>query len=306
MEKQTESCRVLIIGSGPAGLSAAIYSARAGLHPIVLTGETLGGQASQTSEVENYPGFPEVISGMELLERFQKQAERLGTVIEYDIAERVDFSKAPFVVETGEKLFQAETVIITAGSKHLPLNVPGEKKLIGKGISYCATCDGAFFRGKKVVVVGGGNSAVEEAIFLTRYAASVTVIHRRDSLRADQILQDKAFSNEKISFIWNSTVTEVIGTERVSAVMLKNVKTGSERQLNTDGVFVFVGTRATIDLFEGQVETEKGVIKVDAHMQTSVPGVFAAGESVDAIYRQIITSAGSGAQAGISATKYLE
>ena len=302
-EKQIINCKVLIIGSGPAGLSAAIYTGRAGLSPIVLSGDTFGGQASLTADIENYPGFVESVSGSELMDKFRAQAEKFGAEVVSDIVEKVDFSSTPLVVETGFTAYHCERVIIAAGSVHLPLNVPGEKEFIGRGVSYCATCDGFFYRKKNVAVVGGGNSAVEEAEFLTRYASSVTIIHRRDALRADKIVQDRAFENPKISFCWNSVVTEVVGEEKVTGLKLKNVKTGEESLMPIDGVFVFVGTKTVTDIFEGQLEIENGTIKVGPDMQTSVPNVYAAGESVDTRYRQVIVSAALGAQAGISVSK---
>ena len=302
-EKQIINCKVLIIGSGPAGLSAAIYTGRAGLSPIVLSGDTFGGQASLTADIENYPGFVESVSGSELMDKFRAQAEKFGAEVVSDIVEKVDFSGTPLVVETGFTAYHCERVIIAAGSVHLPLNVPGEKEFIGRGVSYCATCDGFFYRKKNVAVVGGGNSAVEEAEFLTRYASSVTIIHRRDALRADKIVQDRAFENPKISFCWNSVVTEVVGEEKVTGLKLKNVKTGEESLMPIDGVFVFVGTKTVTDIFEGQLEIENGTIKIGPDMQTSVPNVYAAGESVDSRYRQVIVSAALGAQAGISVSK---
>ena len=302
-DKVQRSCRVLIVGSGPAGLSAAIYTARAGLEPVVITGMQLGGQASLTADIENYPGFEETISGMDLLAKFQAQAEKFGAVLEYESVIRMDLTAAPFEVETEENIFHAEKIILAAGSRHLLLDVPGEKELTGHGVSYCATCDGFLYRGKNVAVIGGGNSAVEEAVFLTRFASSVTIIHRRDSLRADKIVQEKAFSNPKIRFIWDSVVTAVEGEEKVTGLRLKNVKTNEESVFETDGVFIFVGTQTVTDLFEGQLKMDGNVVWVGPDMQTSVPGVYAAGETVDNRYRQVIVSAGSGAQAGISVTK---
>lgn len=302
-EKQIVPCKVLIIGSGPAGLSAAIYTARAGLNPIVLSGDTFGGQASLTADIENYPGFVDSVSGSELMDKFRAQAEKFGAEVVSDIVEKVDFSGTPLVVETGFTAYHCERVIIAAGSVRLPLNVPGEKEFTGRGVSYCATCDGFFYRKKNVAVVGGGNSAVEEAEFLTRFASSVTIIHRRDALRADKIVQDRAFENPKISFCWNSVVTEVVGEDKVTGLKLKNVKTGEESLMPIDGVFVFVGTKTVTDIFEGQLEIENGTIKVGPDMQTSVPNVYAAGESVDSRYRQVIVSAALGAQAGISVSK---
>ncbi len=303
-EKKQRDCKVVIIGSGPAGLSAAIYTARAGLEPIVISGSVFGGQASLTADIANYPGFVEEISGGELMDKFKEQAQKFGAELIYDEVSSVDFSERPFTVETSRRVFRCERVIIAAGSEHLLMNIPGEKEYTGAGVSYCATCDGAFYRGKHVAVIGGGNSAVEEADFLTRFADSVTVIHRRDALRADKIVQEKAFANPKIKFQWNTLPVEVIGENgKVTGLRVRDKLTEEESVLPFDGVFVFVGTRTVTDLFEGKVAIENNVIKVGPDMQTSVPGVYAAGESVDKIYRQVVVSAASGAQAGISVSK---
>ncbi len=303
-EKKQRDCKVVIIGSGPAGLSAAIYTARAGLEPVVISGSVFGGQASLTADIANYPGFVEEISGGELMDKFKEQAQKFGAELVYDEVSSVDFSERPFTVETSRRVFRCERVIIAAGSEHLLMNIPGEKEYTGAGVSYCATCDGAFYRGKHVAVIGGGNSAVEEADFLTRFADSVTVIHRRDALRADKIVQEKAFANPKIKFQWNTLPVEVIGENgKVTGLRVRDKLTEEESVLPFDGVFVFVGTRTVTDLFEGKVAIENNVIKVGPDMQTSVPGVYAAGESVDKIYRQVVVSAASGAQAGISVSK---
>lgn len=303
-EKKQRDCKVVIIGSGPAGLSAAIYTARAGLEPVVISGSAFGGQASLTADIANYPGFVEGISGGELMDQFKEQAEKFGAVLVYDEATSVDFSERPFTVETARRIFHCERVIIAAGSEHLLMNIPGEKEYTGAGVSYCATCDGAFFRGKNVAVIGGGNSAVEEADFLTRFADSVTVIHRRDTLRAEKIVQEKAFANPKIKFQWNTVPLEVVGENgKVTGLRVRNKLTDAESVLPFDGIFVFIGTRTATDLFAGKVAVENDVIKVGPDMQTSVPGVYAAGESVDKLYRQVVVSAASGAQAGISVSK---
>ncbi len=302
-----ESVNVLVLGSGPAGLSAALYAARAELNPLVLTGMELGGQASLTNVIENYPGFPEGVGGSQLGELFQKQAERFGARIEFELAEEVDLRQRPFRVKTYDHEYRAKSLIITTGASPNHLNVPGESEMVGKGVSYCATCDGWFFKDKKVVVVGGGDSALEEGLFLTRYASSVTVIHRRDELRAGAILRTRAMENPKVKFIWNTVVTEVMGTDKVEAVCLKDVKTGEEREFPTDGVFIFIGHTPNTQIFKGQLElNEKGYIKADMQMRTSVPGVFAAGEVMDPTYRQVVTSAGMGAAAAMMATKFLE
>ncbi len=302
-----ETVNVLVLGSGPAGLSAALYAARAELNPLVLTGMELGGQASLTNTIENYPGFPEGVGGAQLGELFQKQAERFGARIEFELADEVDLRQRPFVVKTYDHEYRAKSLIITTGASPNHLNIPGESEMVGKGVSYCATCDGWFFKDKNVVVVGGGDSALEEGLFLTRYASSVTVIHRRDELRAGAILRNRAMENPKVKFIWNTVVTEVMGQDKVEAVCLKDVKTGEEREFPTDGVFIFIGHTPNSQIFKGQLElNEKGYIKADMQMRTNVPGVFAAGEVMDPTYRQVVTSAGMGAAAAMMATKFLE
>ncbi len=298
--------KVLILGSGPAGLAAALYAARAELNPVVLTGLELGGQAALTHTIENYPGFPEGVGGAELGELFQKQAERFGAKVEFDSASAVDLSQRLFKVTTDNGEYSADTLIVTTGASPNHLDIPGEVELTGRGVSYCATCDGWFFKDKKVAVVGGGDSALEEALFLTRYVSSVTIIHRRDSLRAGAVLQKRAQENPKVIFIWDTVVTEIVGKEKVEAVRLKNVKTGEETSFPTDGIFIFIGHTPNTQLFEGQLAMEKGYIKVDDRMQTSVPGVYAAGEAADPTFRQVVTSAGMGAAAAIQATRFLE
>ncbi len=298
---------MVILGSGPAGLSAALYAARAELSPLVLTGMVLGGQAALTNIIENYPGFPEGVGGAKLGELFQKQAEHFGARMEFDTATSVDLSSKPFTISTYSKKILAKSLIITTGASPIHLDVPGENEMVGKGVSYCATCDGYFFKDKKVVVVGGGDSAIEEAIFLTRYATSVSVIHRRDELRAGAILQKRANENPKISFVWNSVVKAVKGKDAVQAVLLENVKTGDTSDLETDGVFIFIGHHPNTQLFVGQLDmTPAGYIVADMKMQTSVPGVYAAGEAADPVFRQVVTSAGMGAAAAIQASKFLE
>lgn len=298
---------VVILGSGPAGLAAALYAARAELAPFVLTGMELGGQAALTHMIENYPGFPEGVGGAELGGLFQKQAERFGARIEMDSAISVDLSTRPLVVNTYSKSIQTNSLIIATGASPVHLNVPGESEFVGLGVSYCATCDGYFFKDKKVVVVGGGDSAIEEAIFLTRYATSVKIIHRRNALRAGAILQNRANENPKISFVWDSVVKSIEGNEKVDSVRLKNVKTGEEQVLETDGVFIFVGHHPNTELFNDQLELNpEGYIKTNMKMQTSVTGVYAAGEAMDPDFRQVVTSAGMGAAAAIQAAKYLE
>ncbi len=299
--------KVLILGSGPAGLSAALYAARAETQPLVITGMELGGQAALTHTIENYPGFPEGVGGSQLGELFQKQAERFGARVEFDTATEVDLSSRPFKVTTYNRTYLAETLIITTGASPNKLKVVGEDILTGKGVSWCATCDGWFFKDRDVVIVGGGDSAMEEGIFLTRYAKSITVVHRRDTLRAGAILQSRAFANPKMKFIWNSVITDIRGTDAVKAVGLRNVITGEESEYPTDGVFIFIGHTPNTQIFKGQLEMDEGnYIKTNMLMETSVPGVYAAGEAADPNFRQVVTSAGMGAAAAMQAVKFLE
>ena len=304
---EIERIKVLIIGSGPAGLAAALYAARAELEPLVITGTALGGQASTTHIIENYPGFPEGIGGAELGEIFQKHAERFGARFDYDVITEVDFSQQPYIAKTYSKEYQADSVIITTGASPYYLNVPGEERLAGRGVSYCGTCDGWFFKGKRVVVVGGGDSALEEALFLTRFATKVTIVHRRDELRAGAILQRRAKENEKIDFIYDTVVSEIKGDTAVEGVQLKNVKTGEESYFETDGVFIFIGHKPNTELFENSLELDsQGYVKTGMGLETNYPGVYVAGEVADPVYRQVVTSAGMGAAAAIKATRYLE
>lgn len=299
--------RVLILGSGPAGFSAALYAARAELEPIVITGTDLGGQAALTYTIENYPGFPEGVGGPALSELFQKQAERFGTQVQFATATSVNLSARPFHVSTDSGQYSADTLIVATGATPNRLHIPGETELTGRGVSWCATCDGWFFKEKRVVVVGGGDSALEEGLFLTRFASSVTVVHRRDTFRAGAILQRRARENPKMNFALDSVVEEILGTDKAEAVRLRNLKTGETSLLPTDGVFIFIGHTPNSQMFQGQVGMdEHGYIQVDALMQTSIPGVFAAGEVADPHFRQVVTSAGMGAAAAIQATHYLE
>jgi thioredoxin reductase (NADPH) len=299
--------KTLIIGSGPAGLSAALYAARANLAPIVLSGMELGGQVSVTHQVENYPGFPDGIEGPKLVENFQKQAERFGAKIEFDAATEVDLSSRPFRVKTWGNEYFSETLILSTGATPRHLDIPGETEFTGRGVSYCGTCDGHFFQGKDVLVVGGGDSALEEGLFLTRYVNSVKVVHRRDELRAGAILQNRAFDNPKVDFIWDSVITEIKGEGIVDSVRLKNVKTGSESVLSTQGVFIFIGHIPNTELYQGQLALDdNGYVVADKFMQTSVPGVYAAGEVADSHFRQVITSAGMGAGAAMQVVHFLE
>jgi thioredoxin reductase (NADPH) len=299
--------KVLIIGSGPAGFSAALYAARADLNPVLLTGMELGGQVSLTYTVENYPGFPEGVGGTQLVELFQKQAERFGAKVEFDTATEVDFSQRPLRVKTYNTTYLADAVIITTGASAKHLGVPGEVELTGRGVSYCATCDGWFFKDKEVVVVGGGDSALEEGLFLTRYARDVTILHRRDTFRAGSILQNRLKNNPKIRTMMNSVITRIEGDGAVKTVQIKNTLTGEECNQPTDGVFIFIGHNPNTSLFKDQIEMDElGYIKTDMLMQTNVPGVFAAGEAADPHFRQVITSAGMGAAAAIQVGHYLD
>ncbi len=300
--------RLIIIGSGPAGLTAAIYAARATLDPLVIVGNQVGGQISITAEVENYPGFPDPdLTGPDLVDRMYRQAERFGTRFEYDEVTEVDFSKgSPFLVKTNMKEFEAEAVIVTAGASPRRLGVPGEEEFIGRGVSFCATCDGFFFRGRDVVVVGGGDSAIEEGLFLTKFANKVSVIHRRDELRAGPTLKKRAYDNEKIEFVFNSVVDKVIGNGMVTGVQTSNVKTGETGEISTDGVFIYIGHYPNSKFLEGHlVMDEHGYVIADEKMRTSVEGVFVAGEIQDSYFRQIATSVGQGCAAAIQCEKWL-
>jgi len=299
--------KVLVLGSGPTGYAAALYAARAELQPVVLTGMQLGGQAALTYTIENYPGFPDGVGGAQLGELFQKQAEHFGTVTEFDSANEVDLSQRPFKVTTDSGEYLADTLIVGTGASPTHLNIPGEVELTGRGVSYCATCDGWFFKDKKVVVVGGGDSALEEALFITRYASSVTIIHRREEFRAGAILQKRAMEHPKIDFVLNTVVTEVVGSDKMEALKLKNVKTGDEMIYEADGLFIFIGHIPNTQMFKEKLNmSELGYIVINDKMETSVPGVFAAGEAADPHFRQVVTSAGMGAAAAIQATRFLE
>jgi thioredoxin reductase (NADPH) len=300
--------KMIIIGSGPAGLTAALYAARADLAPLVISGNQLGGQISITSEVENFPGFPEGTTGPELAEMMQRQAEHFGARVLIDEVTKVDFTNGPpFKVETYGDQFEAESVILGVGASPKRLGVPGEEDFIGRGVSFCATCDGFFFRDKDVIVVGGGDSAMEEGLFLTKFASTVSVIHRRDELRASEILKQRAMKNEKMEFVWDTVVEEIVGNGKVERVRLRNVKTDDETEFDTEGVFIFIGHYPNSSLFEGQLEMdEANYLITDDRMMTSVPGVFAAGEIQDPVFRQITTSVGQGAAAAMMAERWME
>ena len=299
--------KVLILGGGPTGLSAALYAARAELKPLVLTGLQIGGQVAITHAVENYPGFPDGVGGPELVELFQKQAERFGATLEFDSAVEVDFSQRPLRVKGYNAIYEAETVIIATGATPRKLEIPGEVEFTGRGVSYCGTCDGWFFKGKDVIVVGGGDSALEEGEFLTRYANSVTVVHRRDEFRAGVLLQKRAMENPKMSFVLDSAVKQIAGNGEVQQVELRNLKSGETQTQNIDGVFIFIGHTPNTEFFRGQIEMdEAGYIITNQLMETNIPGVFAAGEAADPHFRQVVTSAGMGAAAAIQANRWLQ
>jgi len=297
---------VVIIGSGPAGLAAAIYAGRSQLSPLLITGNALGGQAATTSEVENYPGFPNGISGAELTQLMQQQAERFGARLEMDEVVEVNLRQHPFAVKTYSGTYEVKSLIIATGVSPRLLGVPGEDRFKGRGVSYCATCDGFFYKDKTVVVVGGGDAAVEEAIYLTRFASQVYIIHRRNRLRAQKFVQERAFRNSRIEIVWDSVVTEVLGEEQVTGVRIKNVKTGEESVLAADGMFTYIGNIPNTKLFEGQLELDdRGYIVTDRRMHTSVPGVFAAGDVQERVLKQIATAIGSGATAAMEAEKFI-
>jgi thioredoxin reductase (NADPH) len=304
----TEVRDVIIIGSGPAGYTAALYAARARLNPLVFEGSvTSGGALMNTTDVENFPGFPDGVLGPDLMDSLRKQAERFGAELVTDDVTEVDLSASPKVVKAGSDTFLARSVIVATGSSYRELGIPGEKRLSGHGVSWCATCDGFFFRDQDIAVVGGGDSALEEATFLTRFARSVTVVHRRDALRASAIMQDRARANPKIRFAWDSVVTEVVGEDRVAGIRLQNTKTGEESFIEVSGIFVAIGHDPRSELFTGQLELDdEGYLVVDQpSTRTKIPGVFAAGDVVDHTYRQAVTAAGSGCAAALDAERWL-
>ena len=304
----TEVRDVIIIGSGPAGYTAALYAARARLNPLVFEGSvTSGGALMNTTDVENFPGFPDGVLGPDLMDSLRKQAERFGAELVTDDVTEVDLSASPKVVKAGSDTFLARSVIVATGSSYRELGIPGEKRLSGHGVSWCATCDGFFFRDQDIAVVGGGDSALEEATFLTRFARSVTVVHRRNALRASAIMQDRARANPKIRFAWDSVVTEVVGEDRVAGIKLQNIKTGEESFLEVSGIFVAIGHDPRSELFTGQLELDdEGYLIVDQpSTRTKIPGVFAAGDVVDHTYRQAVTAAGSGCSAALDAERWL-
>ncbi len=299
--------KIIIIGSGPAGLTSALYTGRANLKPLVISGFQWGGQLMLTSEVENYPGFPEGIMGPDLMSLMRKQAEKFGGEFIDDNVTKVDFSSTPFKVSVGDDLHEAHCVILATGANAMWLGLESEQRLIGKGASSCATCDGAFFRNREIVVIGGGDSALEESLFLTKFASKVTVIHRRDQLRASKIMQERALKHEKISFVWDSEVVEVLGKDKVEGVRTRNLKTNEESEMKTDGFFVAIGHKPNSEFLKGHIELdEKGYIVRKNWTQTSVEGIFSAGDVHDYRYRQAVTAAAHGCEAAIDAEKYLE
>jgi thioredoxin reductase (NADPH) len=302
-----ERVRLVVVGSGPAGYTAALYAARAELAPVVIAGLQAGGQLMLTTDVENYPGFPEAVTGPELMERFQNQAQRFGARVLLEDAIRIDLSARPFRVETEERALEAEAVILAMGASARWLGLPSEQRLQNRGVSACATCDGALYRGKPMAVVGGGDTAMEEALFLTRYATRVTVIHRRDALRASRIMQERALRNPKIEFAWNSVVDEILGDDFVSGVALRDVGSGERRELPVEAVFVAIGHNPNTDLVRGQLELDPvGYVKVEpGSTRTSVEAVFACGDVIDPTYRQAVTAAGTGCMAAIDAERWL-
>lgn len=297
---------LVIVGGGPAGFTAALYAARAMLSPLVLMGQAVGGQAATTEALENYPGFPEGVGGMALAQAMQTQAEKFGARMQLEEVTAVDFSTRPFRLTTWGGELQARAVIVATGASPRKLGVPGEEKFIGRGVSFCATCDGYFYKDKDVIVVGGGDSAIEEGLFLTKFARTVTGMHRRDELRAGKLYQQRAFANPKMQFEWDSVVEEVLGGEQVTGVRVRNVKTGEERVLEADGVFLYVGLVPNTQLFAGQLELDgRGYIVTDKSQRTSVAGVFAAGDAQDPLYRQVVIAAGAGAVAAMEAERFL-
>jgi thioredoxin reductase (NADPH) len=306
-DAEPERTQLLIVGSGPAGYTAAIYAARAELEPVMLAGLQFGGQLMLTTDVENYPGFPDGVTGPDMMEMFQKQAERFGTRVLMEDATEVDLSSRPFRVTTEERVFLADAVILATGASAKWLGLPSEERLMNRGVSACATCDGALYRGKPMAVIGGGDTALEEALFLTRYATKVTLVHRRDELRASKIMQERARTNEKIEFAWNQEVDEVLGDDFVTGVRLRNNENGEKSELPVEALFVAIGHKPNTDVVKGQLELDDaGYLKVEpGTTRTNVPGVFACGDAMDPVYRQAVTAAGTGCMAAIDSERWL-
>ncbi len=304
---ESEHRRVVIIGSGPAGYTAALYTARAELAPLLIAGLQFGGQLMLTTDVENYPGFPEGVTGPEMMDLFQKQAERFGAQVLMEDATEVDLSERPFKIRTAERAYTADAVILATGASAKWLGIDSETRLLNKGVSACATCDGALFRNKPMAVVGGGDTALEEALFLTRFATKVTLVHRRDELRASKIMQERVLANEKIELAWNSVVDEILGDEFVTGIRLRDVKTNQTREIPLEAVFVAIGHQPNTEIFRGQLELDDvGYIKVEAATsRTNLEGVFACGDAMDSVYRQAVTAAGTGCMAAIDAERWL-
>ena len=300
--------KVLIIGSGPAGLTAAIYAARAGLEPLMIEGMERGGQLMITTDVENFPGFPDGVMGPDLMDQIRKQAERFGTRIVSSDVSRVDFSQRPHKVWVGQDLYEADSIIISTGASARWLGVTGEERLRGLGVSACATCDGFFFRDKELVVVGGGDTAMEEALFLTKFASKLTVVHRRDEFRASTIMAERVVNHPKIEVAWNSTLEEVVGDQFVTGVVLKDTITGETREMSTDGVFIAIGHTPNTGVFADEIELDEAgyIVTMPGRTETSVEGVYAAGDVSDSVYRQAVTAAGIGCQAALDAERWLE
>ncbi len=298
---------VIIIGSGPAGLSAAIYTAREGFNPLVISGATEGGQLLLTTKVENYPGFPDGIDGPELIDMMRKQAEQQGARFVHENAADLVLSVRPFKVSAGNTVYETQTLIIATGADSMWLGIDSEKRFVGKGVSSCATCDGPFFKGKDVVVVGGGDTAMEDSLFLTKFANSVTVVHRRNEFRASKIMQDKVLSNPKIKVIWDSAVEEILGNSKVNGVKIKNLKSGETHELKTDGLFVAIGHKPNADILKGKLKLdERGYIVVKNAVETDIEGVFVGGDVADPIYRQAVTAAGTGTMCALKVREYLQ
>jgi thioredoxin reductase (NADPH) len=301
-----EQYDMIIVGGGPAGLTAAIYAGRAAIKPLVLTGAMMGGQIASTHLVENFPGYPNGVNGAELAMNFQQQAEHFGAEIVMEAASEIDLSRRPFTVQTRDRTYSGRSVILATGAFPRRLGIPGEREFFGKGVSTCATCDGFLYKGKTTVVIGGGDSAIDEGLFLTRFADKVIVVHRRDELRASKQLQERAFAEPRMEFVWDSVATEILGEEIVSGVRVRNVKTDAQTVLDADGVFVYVGLIPATKLVAGQVELDPaGYIVTDDHQRTSVPGVFAAGDVQNPEFRQCVVAAGDGATAAIQAERFL-